>query len=287
MADVVNVILQATVISAFYAVIALGFTLIFGVGGILNFAHGALITVGGFAGYLVANQYGQSVYLALFTGLVAGGVVSGALYLVVVRRIQHKPVTVIIITLVMAFVIRHALRIFVTSGTITIPLVWEGQTTVFGAGVENILLFVFICSWILIGALYTLINFTKTGQAILATSMTHKGASLVGISTTRINLYTWTLAGAMTGFAGVLLTSFQTGSFQMGTDPLIISFSIVILGGLGSLRGSVIGAYIIGYLETFTVSFVSPQLTGLMSLLILILILLVKPEGLYGREEAD
>jgi branched-chain amino acid transport system permease protein len=88
------------------------------------------------------------------------------------------------------------------------------------------------------------------------------------------------------GFAGVLLTSFRSGGWDMGLDPMVLSFAIVVLGGLGSIRGSVLGAYIIGTVETVTVSVVDTRLTGVVPLLILIAVLAVRPQGLFGRAEA-
>ncbi len=114
--------------------------------------------------------------------------------------------------------------------------------------------------------------------------MSTRGASLVGIETNRMYLYTWAVAGALAGLAGVFLGSIQTAGWAMGREPLVLSFSIVVLGGIGSIRGSLIGAYIIGFLEVFTVSYVDSSLSGLASLVVLVVILLVKPEGLFGRE---
>ncbi|MFC7165163.1 branched-chain amino acid ABC transporter permease [Halospeciosus flavus] len=130
------------------------------------------------------------------------------------------------------------------------------------------------------------VNYTRTGKAILATSMSTKGAALVGVESERMYLYTWVIAGALAGLAGVFLGSIQTASWAMGRAPLVLSFSIVVLGGIGSIRGSLIGAYVIGFLEVFTVSYIDSSLSGLASLVVLVAILLVKPEGLFGRELA-
>ncbi|MDY7081039.1 MAG: branched-chain amino acid ABC transporter permease [Halobacteria archaeon] len=117
--------------------------------------------------------------------------------------------------------------------------------------------------------------------------MSEKGASLVGIRSDRINLLTWVIAGALAGIAGMALGSQLGATFDMGRNPLILSFSIVVLGGIGSIRGSVVGAYLIGFLEVFVIQFISNDLTGIAPLLVLVLVLLVKPEGLFGRELAE
>lgn len=152
---------------------------------------------------------------------------------------------------------------------------------------QNNLLVVFVVSWLLIGGLFAFVNYTKTGKAILATSMSLRGAALVGIESDRINLYTWAIAGLLAGIAGLFLGSYQTANWAMGREPLILSFSIVVLGGLGSIRGSLVAAYVIGFLEVITTSAIDPRLSGLAGLLVLVVVLLVRPEGLFGRELAE
>ena len=100
------------------------------------------------------------------------------------------------------------------------------------------------------GGLFYFVDRTRTGKAILATSMSDKGAALVGIDAERIYTYTWLLAGALAGVTGLFLASFQTASPTMGRTPLLLAFAIVVVGGLGSIRGSVIGAYLISFLDT-------------------------------------
>jgi branched-chain amino acid transport system permease protein len=175
----------------------------------------------------------------------------------------------------------------VGTGRITVPKLLDGEVALFGQSISHTNLFIFVLSWIIIAAVFYFVNETRTGQAVLATSMTRKGAALVGIDARRVNFVVWVLAAAFAGIAGVLLMLQQTGSWNMGTNPLILAFSIVILGGLGSIRGSVVGAYVIGFVETFTTSFVDTRLTGLASLVLLIAFLLAKPEGLFGREAAE
>lgn len=152
-----------------------------------------------------------------------------------------------------------------------------------GDSVRQNRVLVFAVSWLLIGGLFYFVDRTRTGKAILATSMSDKGAALVGIDAERIYTYTWLLAGALAGVAGLFLASFQTASPTMGRTPLLLAFAIVV-GGLGSIRGSVIGAYLISFLDHATVTFVSERLAGVSALVVLVAVLLVKPEGLFGRE---
>jgi branched-chain amino acid transport system permease protein len=161
----------------------------------------------------------------------------------------------------------------------------------------------FALSWIVVGLFWYFIQRTRTGQAILATSMDQEGAALVGIDVRRIYTITWAISGALAGLAGFALVAagWTTILPFMWQDPLVVSFAIVVLGGLGSLKGSLVAAYIIGFAETF-IAYTTPiriQLSdnffqyfdlfgltwvGVPSLLILVLVLFVRPQGLFGRQ---
>lgn len=193
---------------------------------------------------------------------------------------------VMILTLVTAVALEQVVLAVEGSQPKVLPSLVSGNIAVGGARIQTNMLVVFALSWLIIGALFAFVNRTKTGKALLATSMTHKGAALVGIDADRITLTTWVLAGALAGLAGVFLGSFQSAYWAMGRAPLVLSFSIVVIGGIGSIRGSVIGAYLIGTLEVLTTSYIDSSLQGLTPLIVLVLVLLVKPEGLFGRELA-
>ncbi|WP_423747389.1 branched-chain amino acid ABC transporter permease (plasmid) [Haladaptatus sp. SPP-AMP-3] len=283
MSGLLNTVVNATLISALYALVAIGFTLIFGVGGVLNLSHGAIITIGAFMAYFVTGVLGANIWVATLAALVVSGAFAAVLYFVLIRRVQHDPITVMILTLVTAIVVEEAVKVLVGTQPRAIPSLLGGYLAVMG-GIQLNRVFAFALSWVVIGALFVTVNYSRTGKAIIATSMSTRGASLVGIETNRMYLYTWVIAGALAGLAGVFLGSIQTAGWAMGRGPLVLSFSIVVLGGIGSIRGSLIGAYIIGFLEVFTVSYVDSSLSGLASLVVLVVILLVKPEGLFGRE---
>ena len=280
--------------SALYAIIAIGFTLIFGVGGILNFAHGAFITVGMFAAFLVTSPNGLidlPIWIGLLAGTGAGALLGAVTYVGIIRYVRDRPVTVLILTFVIGFFLIYGIRIWAQGiddvEALTIPV-----PQVMGTDFLNNV-FILVTSWLLIGLLFYFVNYTRTGRAIIAVSQSDKGAALVGIDAEKINLVTWTVAGAFAGYAGVLLAgALGSGGWLMSIRPpapLILSFAIVILGGLGSIKGSIAGAYIIGFAETFTVNFVpgGPKLAGVSSLVLLVVFLLVKPEGLFGRGAAE
>jgi branched-chain amino acid transport system permease protein len=278
---------QAIMISALYALVAVGFTLIFGVGGVLNLAHGASIAIGAFSAYYAVSVFGFGIVGGLLAALVVPAIFGALLYLGPIRKFQDRPVLVMILTLVVAVAVERVFLAVEGASSQTIPLLVGGTTQIASASVQNNLLLIFLFSWLAILALFYWITRTDTGRAILAVSQDRKGAFLVGIDSGRINLLMWTLAGVLAGLAGFFLASQQGVRFDIGRAPLVLSFAIVVLGGLGSIRGSVVGAYVIGTLEILTIRLVSPNLSGLAPLVALILVLLIRPAGLFGREEVS
>ncbi|WP_276261144.1 branched-chain amino acid ABC transporter permease [Haloglomus litoreum] len=287
MASLVSVGINVLLLGALYALVATGFTLIFGVGGVLNLAHGASLTIGAYSAFYLANTDilgGSTILLAPLLALVVGGLFSLLLWKGMIRFVTDNPVSVLILTLVVSLIVEQVFLALETAQPVVVPNLVDGTVNIGSIGISANRLVIFAVSWVVIGALFYFVNETRTGKAILATSMSTRGASLVGINAERSYTYTWIIAGALAALAGVFLASFQNANPLMGRNPLLLSFSIVIVGGLGSIRGSVIGAYLISLLDQLTVSFISSRLTGVSALIVLVIVLMVKPEGLFGRE---
>jgi branched-chain amino acid transport system permease protein len=286
MVSIITVAQDALILSSLYALVAVGFTLIFGVGNVLNLAHGASITLGAFAGNYAAQVMDLGVPGAVVAALVVPALFGAILYLGPIRRVQDYPILVMIMTLVTAVIVETLfLRVDVPVSQTSIQLVSGSTPEIMGQSIQYNSLVLFVVSWLLLIMMFLYITKTDTGRAILATSQDRKGAFLVGIDSTRINLWMWLLAAMLAGIAGLFLASNgEAVTWDMGRQPLILSFAIVVLGGLGSIKGSVIGAYLIGSLEILTTNFVDARLAGLAPLVVLLLVLFVRPAGLYGQE---
>jgi branched-chain amino acid transport system permease protein len=291
--SIATVAVNVLLLGALYALVAIGFTLIFGVGGVLNLAHGASITIGAYTAFYTVQLGSQlglgsgvGIYIGAVAALVGSALFNLALYKYLIKPVGDNPVAVLILTLVMSLVIEQVFLALAGAQEVTIPGFVTGQVPILG-GIQANRVLGFVLSWVLIGALFYFVNRTKQGQAILATSMSKKGSALVGIDPDRTYIYTWLIAGALAGVAGLFLGSFQSVQPLMGRSPLLLSFSIVVLGGLGSIRGSVIGAYFISMLDQLTIFYVSERLAGLAGLVVLVVVLLVRPKGLFGRELAE
>lgn len=288
--DLGQILVQGTIVSALYALIALGFTMIFGVGGVLNLAHGALVMAGAFAfGALTSTNLVASLALHPAVGVVGATVfvalLSYALYVGLVRFVEDNPIVTFLATVLLAVWAQEFAREFLADADFSVRLV--GGTTPFpgtSRGLANQEILMFVTAWAIILALWYYVTRTDGGRAIRATSMSERGARLTGVDITRVRAKTWLIAGGLAGVAGIFLGAEQGVGADMWLYPLTLAFIIVVVGGIGSIKGSIVAAYLIGFLETATIYGLGTEFQGLLSLVVLVAILLVRPQGLFGRE---
>lgn len=283
MVSAAGLLVDWLLLSALYALVAIGFTMIFGVGGVLNLAHGGILTVGAFTAWGVTT-HGGHIAIGIVVGTLTAGLFAGVIYLVLAREFMDEPLVILILTLVVAVIVEEVIATFIGTQSVLVRQLVPGTTELLEVSIQLNRITMFAVSWIAIGAVFVFVNHTDAGRAVIATSMSERGAAVVGINADRVQLITWIIAGALAGLGGIFLGMEYLASYSMGRNPLVLSFAIVVLGGLGSIKGSVIAAYLIGFVETTTVHMISPRVTGMAAFIILIIVLLTKPEGLYGRE---
>lgn len=290
---ILSVLILGAMMSAIYALVAIGFTMIFGVGGVLNLAHGGLIMIGAYS-FLVATSssvvgsIAVPAALGFVIAIVVTALASYLLYGGLVRHIEDNIVITFLSTVMIALLLTElAHHQFGASPRTLLPIV-DGSLNLEWAGTRINYMYIlgFVVSWISIGLLWYYVSRTDEGRSILASSMSERGAQLTGVDLVSVKSRTWLIAGALAGIAGVFLGTLQTTSPSMWLNPLAIAFIIVVIGGIGSIKGSVVAAYFIGYLEQFTLEFLGTGYQGIFSLVVLVAVLLLRPEGLFGREFA-
>ena len=286
-----QILIDGFAISSLYALGATGFTLIFGVTGVLNLSHGAIMVAAAVAAWVAAGTLGAGAYLAALFGVLVGVALSLATYFLIVRRMQNsraireeeKEIFILTATLLWGIMIQEAIAYLFTNNATTVLPIVEGVVSILGVRTPANEIFTAIVCWLAIGALWLFVNRTRAGKAVLAASMNPRGVTLLGFELSRIYIAVWAVYGALAGVAGVLLGMFL-GVSSYSAGPLTASaFSIVVLGGLGSVSGSLIAAYVVGYLETLTAYLISPAYRAMPSLLLLIVVMYVRPRGLLGR----
>jgi branched-chain amino acid transport system permease protein len=283
MVDIAQLVTNALVLSALYALVAIGFTMIFGIADILNMAHGAAIITGGFAAFYTVDALGMSIWVGVLAALVVPAIFSILVYRVFVKPIEDDEIIVIITTILILLMTEHFFRQIEGTRSQVLPLLASGSTDLGVVTVQNNRILLFVFAWVTIIAVFLFVNRTWIGRGIESLSMNPRGAALVGVDRNISTMTTFGVAGALAGMAGLFFGVSQGVSWDMGLDPLLIAFAIVILGGMGSIKGSVIGAHIVGSLETVTVTVIDSRLTGVVALGVMLLIIVARPHGLYGR----
>ncbi|PAY05653.1 branched-chain amino acid ABC transporter permease [Bradyrhizobium sp. UFLA03-84] len=286
-----QILIDGFAISALYALGATGFTLIFGVSGVLNLSHGAIMVAAAVAAWAAASVLHLDICTGALFGVGVALIVSFATYFAVVKPIQNstripneeKEIFVLTGTLLWGIMIQELIAYFFTNNAKTVLPIVEGVVDIFGNRTPRNNIFTALVCCLVIGLLWLLVNRTRTGKAVLAASMNPRGVTLLGLELTQIYIVVWGIYGILAGIAGVLLGMFLgVSSYSVG--PLTASaFSIVVLGGLGSVSGSLIAAFVVGYLETITAYMISPAYRTIPALLLLVFVMYIRPQGLLGR----
>lgn len=286
-----QILVDGFAISALYGLGAVGFTLLFGVSGVLNLAHGGIMVIAALIGWWSAGALGLGTYLGSVVGVAAALVAAYATYFVVVRPIQRSraipreetEIFVLTGTLLWGIMIQVGMAYLYSDNPVTMRPLLGGVVELAGVRTPaNEILIAAVC-WAAIGLLWLLVNRTRSGRALLAASINPRGLVLLGFDLDRIYLFVWTIYGVLAGIAGVLLASFLGAGTNNIGQLTASAFSIVILGGLGSVSGSLVAAYVVGYLETFTAYVIAPTLRPIPALILLVLVVYVRPQGLLGR----
>ncbi len=284
-----QILIDGFAISALYGLGAVGFTLMFGVSGVLNLAHGSTMLVAAVVAWIVADPLGA--YGGALAGLLSGIACAFATYFLIVRPIQRsraippeeKEIFVLTGTLLWGIMIQEAVAYFTTTSPHTVRPLIAGVIDIGGVRTPTNEVLTAVLCWSAIGGLWLLVNRTRAGKALLAAAINPRGLTLLGYELSSIYLLVWAIYGVLAGVAGVLLGAFLGVSSENAGTLTASAFSIVVLGGLGSVSGSLIAAYAVGYLETITAYLVAPYLRTIPSLLLLVLVVYLRPQGLLGR----
>lgn len=286
-----QILVDGFAISALYGLGAVGFTLMFGVSGVLNLAHGGTMVVAAVIAWLVAGPYDAGTAAGAAAGVLAALATAFLTYAAVVRPIQRsraiapeeREIFVLTGTLLWGIMIQEGVAYLFTDNPKTVRPLVGGVVDIGGVRTPaNEILIAAIC-WLTIGLLWLLVNRTRAGKALLAASINPRGLTLLGFELSRIYLLVWGIYGLLAGIAGVLLATFLGTSAAQAGQLTASAFSIVVLGGLGSVSGSLVAAYAVGYLETITAYLVSPTVRSMPALLLLVIVIYLRPQGLLGR----
>jgi branched-chain amino acid transport system permease protein len=281
-----EILIYGAVTSAIYAMLAVGFTLIFGVARVLNLAHGSFYALGAYGTYVGTGVLGLPLWLAALMAIAFVAAFGVIVEKVLVRPLRHSQLGVLMITLAVSLVVEQALFLIFGSEYRNVPAFIDAKVSLGGVDVAGQRLLTLLVAVVSISALYLFIQRTRLGSAILAISQDAEAAKYMGIPSDRIFSLVMAISAALAALAGVLAGPFLSVQPSMHLLPIVKAFAIVIVGGLGSIPGSILAALMLGYAETLVAYLVSTSWTEIVSVLATLLMLVFRPAGFFGKRAA-
>jgi branched-chain amino acid transport system permease protein len=282
----VELLVGGLAIGCIYSLIALGFTMIIRATGVLHFAQGELVMLGAMFGLTAFRLIPMPLVALIIIGMVLGGVAAIAIEVGIYRtlRVRRVPLmNIVIATVGVSILLQNGSQLVWGSEPIAYPKFFSVDAYVLGPiRVAPQLVWIIVLGVSVMVLLQLFLTLTRTGRAMQAASQDPDTAQLMGINLTKTTAYTYGIAGALGGGAGVLLGSLFFASFSMGFLPGIKAFVAATLGGLGSVGGAMLGGIAFGLIETFAAISISTAYKDAVGMILLILILLVWPQGLAG-----
>ena len=284
MSIILDIIVMGLIKGSIYALLAISFSLIFGVARIVNIAHTAFYMVAAYCIYTVTNYMGWSAVPAMFVAVILSVILGMVIYKVFLNPIREHEGAVLIATMAIAMVFQEVMTLFFSGSFLSVPNLIDGYFIIFGVKVFYQQLLTLCAAALVMVILMIFLFKTKLGLALRSTAQDREVANLMGINESKVAMITMGIAIGLAGFAGAIVVPLEILEPHMWATPLVMMMAVVVLGGLGSLKGSFVGAYIMGFTEAMVV-FLSPQGAFLkisVALLIMIIVLLIRPEGIFG-----
>jgi branched-chain amino acid transport system permease protein len=268
-----------------YALIAIGFVIIFGTMNLVTFAHGEVYMAGAFAGYFALTVWHLPWYIALALGMVVGWILGYLMEKVAFRPLRtagHMPP--LLITIGLSIMLRDLVHIFLGAENRPVPSIYEQTFEVAGTQVSVLQVLLLGIAVFLIVVLRMLIYGTKIGRAMRATAQDHEAAYAMGVNVNRVFSISFSLASCLGGAAGVMVGMYYNAVYAtMGSSAGLKGFAACIFGGLTSIPGAILGGLIIGVVENLTVQYLASGYRDIVAFLVLVLVLVLRPQGLLGR----
>jgi branched-chain amino acid transport system permease protein len=279
-----DIIITSLINGSTYALLAIGFSLIFGVARIVNIAHTAFYMVASYGIYFMTQKLGYHPVLGMIAAVPFTTLLGLISYRLFIDPIREHEAAVLIGTIALAIALQELMLIVFTGDYLSVPALISGYFSIFGVKVFYQQLLTCITALLILGALRLLLMKTRLGLAIRSTAGDREVANLMGMNESRIALMTVGISVALAAVTGAVIVPLTIVEPFMWMHPLIMMMAVVVLGGLGSIKGSFLAAYILGFAEALVV-FLIPMgafLKGSVALSIMILVLLIRPEGLFG-----
>lgn len=292
MESILTFLVIGIVKGSIFALVALGMVLIIKATKVISFAQGDLVMVGAFLGYAFLGSFGLSLWVAIPLTLVSAGLLGFVIYHLVLRRISHGPlISVIMVTLGLSYLLKGTVTMFFGSQNYSLPKIFP-DGTIFMAGVQIPLMYVYalLISLVLMVLFVIFFRYSRVGLSMRASADNQKAAQSLGIRTNQVAAYSWVISVIVAAVGGLLLASINVLNTGLSYIGLAV-FPVLILGGLESLLGAVIGGLLIGVTESLAAGYINPRINAateeVVAFLVLLIILMIRPYGLFGKREVE
>ena len=281
---ILDIIINTLINGSVYALLAVGFSLIFGVARIVNIAHTAFYMLAAYGIFLGTHKLGLNPISAMLIAIVVVTLIGLVCYKLFIDPIREHEGAVLIATIALAMVFQEIMLIIFSGDFRGVPSLVEGYLTILGVKVSYQQLLTVFVALLVLGGVWVFLMKTRMGLAIRSTANDREVANLMGMNESNVALLTMGVSVGLAAFSGAVVVPLAIVNPFMWMGPLIMMMAAVVLGGLGSIKGSFVGAYILGFAQSLVV-FLIPMgayLKGSVALSIMILVLLIRPEGLFG-----
>ena len=279
-------LVNGIILGSIYALLALGYTMVYGIIKLINFAHGDIYMMGAFVGYYAINSLGMNFWVALVFAMLVCAILGVVIEFLAYRPLRNSTrISALITAIGVSFFLEYIMVLFVGADTRSFPQKIAIKTYHLGSiSVTNVQLLILVVALVLMVALQLIVKKTKMGKAMRAVSVDSDAAELMGINVNNTISFTFALGSSLAGAAGVLIGLYYNSIEPlMGMTPGIKAFVAAVLGGIGIIPGAMLGGIILGVVEAMVSGFFSSTFRDAAAFGILILILLYKPSGLLGK----
>jgi branched-chain amino acid transport system permease protein len=281
-----EILIYGTINSITLALLALGFALVYGISRVPNFAHGALYVVNGFIAWSLLRTLGLNYFFSIVLAIITTGVIGALIYRFILIRVRGMVISEIIASYAIGLAILEGLRWGGFKGmTYTLPVFIEGTIFIADIPVDLHRVTVVAAGAALVGFLWLFTHYTRMGLALRGMAQDERAALMLGIDSDRMALVAMGFGSMLAGLAGILLLPLGNIVVEAGYNVLILAIAVCIVGGLGSWMGAVLAAFIIGFAQILTVVYLGTHFQMVVALLAIILTLILRPSGLFGRQK--
>lgn len=282
-----DILIYGIINSIILALFSLGFTLVYSISRVPNFAHGALYITGGYLAWIFTNKIAALPYpIDVILAVILTAAIGSLIYQFIIIRIRGMEISEIIATYAIGLAILEGLRWGGLRGmTFTLPAFLPGSIDLFGVSVDYQRLIIVAVGILIFFLLYVFTHFTKIGLALRGIAQDERASMMLGINSDMTALVSLAIGSAMAGFAAILILPLGNIVVEAGYNVLIFAIAVCVIGGLGSIGGTILASFIIGFAQILTEAFISTHYQMVVALLAIIITLLIKPSGIFGKQK--